>query len=202
MVLGILSVYLLKSRVVSIVLLILMVAPLFFLRLLVRKFTKKIAFTFYDDYFITVVDDKIENTVSLNRIKSYCLQLPNERYNSIKLRTKDDKAIEYSFFQRKQNNEDTDADELIRQFRLLINDFNKKSSTDRIELRPSFFASKQGQYTIVALVGLLIFGMILWAFFSEKSLPFTFVFSVLLIIQMMVRRKRELDYYKAIREIE
>jgi hypothetical protein len=97
--LGLASTYILKSKTLSIIFLILLVAPLFFLKLLLRKYTKKIAFQFYNDCFIIVLDN-LENTILLNQIESYSLQLPNEKFNSIKFNLKNNQSLDFSFLKK------------------------------------------------------------------------------------------------------
>jgi hypothetical protein len=91
---------------------------------------------------------------------------------------------------------------LIQRFHSLITDFNKKSEFDKIELKPSFYASSHGLQVIIGLTSFLGFAVILCSIISKKSIPVTFVFSVILIIHLWIRRKRELFYYKRLAKSE
>ena len=155
--LGLGSTYLLKSRVVSIVLLICMVLPLLFIQLLFNKFKKKVCFQFYEEYFTeTIFDKKEEGTkkkVNLDELKSYSILYPNDRFQAIKLRLKNGKSFEYSFFQKIQDDKDIDTTELVSKFHTLIKDYNKTLPySENILFLPSFIASKNGLILIIVLV--------------------------------------------------
>ena len=104
------------------------------------------------------------------------------------------KYFEYSFFQEKQRDDDLSGKELINNFNLLIKAHNNNSLDSlKIIYLPSFYATPSGLYVLVGLSLFLILAIFLLTFYSEKSLPGTFIFSLLLIFQLIAKRKRELD---------
>src|SRR5450631_2647118 len=143
--LGVLSTYLLKSRVIGIILLIILVIPIPFMRMLLKRFTRKIIINLYIGYFTFEIVNKggieFQKKYDLNDLRSYCIQFPNERFNSIKFRLKNGKSFEWSFFQKKQSDEDVDAEIVIDNFNKSIKDYNNRTTTtNRIIFAPSFYA--------------------------------------------------------------
>ncbi len=202
--LGLLSTYILKSKVLSIIILIILVLPIFLMRLLIKRFTRKISIQFFSDHFTIELSDEskknIETKIDLKNIASYNIQFPNEKFNSIKFRLRSSKSIEYSFFQKKEEDGDVDNKELFNSFHSLIKEYNNNFPENKIIFLPSFFATNTGLYIIIALSTLFIFTILLFSFVNEKSLPVTMIFSFLLILQLIVKRKSDLDYYKKMRQ--
>jgi len=104
--LGLIATYLLKSKVTSIVLLILMVLPIFFIRMLLNLFTKKAFVELYSDHFIVRIfnrdGNQSENETSLNDILSYSVQFPTDNMSDIKFKLKNGTSTYYSFFQKRK----------------------------------------------------------------------------------------------------
>lgn len=203
--LGLMATYLLKSRAVSIILLILMVLPVFFMRIVLKLFTKKVFIDLYSDHFIVRIlnrdGSEAESEINLIDILSYSIQFPTDSISDIKFKLRNGAALYYSFSKIKQTAEDTDSEELINSFHSLINNYNRRASSEnKIVLLPSFYASITGLVVIGLLSALLILTIIIVSLFKgASSLPFTFVFTVLIIFQLIVKRKKELDYYKRTR---
>jgi len=134
--------------------------------------------------------------INLEEVKSYSVQVPNDRFSSIKFNLRNGRSVEYSFFQKKQADDNITAEDLIGVFNQLIKTYNIASNKNKIELRPSFYATKAGLYCIVGLCVFLAVGIILASFVKGNALPLSFLFAAILIIQLMMKRKSELDYYK------
>jgi hypothetical protein len=106
----------------------------------------------------------------------------------LKIKFKDGKRVAYSFSE--DNEEDSTVSSLIIKH---IQEYNKtQNANDRVKYAPPFFASKSGFYYIVGLI--IIFGVaiILQILFAPVSLPFTFFASIILFLQIMAQRKRDL----------
>jgi hypothetical protein len=198
--LGIASTYWLKSIVISVICLIGMIGPVFFIGLIKRKFTRKIIFGIDRQQVKTTITDsdgkEEKGEINLEEVESYSVQIPNDRFTSIKFNLRNGGSVEYSFFQKKQANDSITAEDLIDFFNQLIKAYNSASNKNKIELRPSFYATKAGLYCIVGLCVLLGVGLFLASFVKGKALPLSFLFAVILILQLMLKRKSELDYYK------
>lgn len=204
LVLGLATTYLLKSKTISIVLLILMVLPVFFIRMLLNLSTKKVFIELQAEFFIVRIlntdGSKSEVKTDLDNILSYSIQFPADNMSDIKFKLKNDEICYYSFFQRKKNSEDVDSEELINSFHSLIMNYNRKTlSGNKIVFLPSFYASFKGLIFISSLSGLLIITVVAVSLFRGlSSVPFTFIFTLLIILQLGLRRKKEIEYFKQI----
>ena len=203
--LGLASMYLLKSKGLSILMLIVMVAPFFLFRILIKKFTRQAFFQLYPDHFVTTISNEMRNEfgrkIFFEEILAYNIQFPNDKFCAIKFSLWGGESFEYSLFQKKQNDEDVEGIELIDAFTSAIKNFNlHKPKADKIIFQPSFYATKIGLACIVILSIFFIFAIILFSLYNEKSLPLTFVFSFILILQLVLKRKKELGYYKQLNE--
>jgi hypothetical protein len=190
-----------RSTAISIVGLIIMVLPLALLPLLLGVFTREVSIDLHPDQFNFEIRNKkgpVEKVIRLSELDSYSIQFPTDRFSSIRFNVSDGKSHEFSFFKQKKDVSDVDAAELIESFRRVINDYNsRREITRRITLRPSFYASNGGLYLIIGL-SVFLFAGILLAFYKGKSVPLAFLFSLILIFQLIWKRWKELQYYKSI----
>lgn len=194
--------YLVKSRILSLIFLLLIVVPIFCIPLLLTYFTKKIKLEFYVLSF-TVESSKgnviiSKKEIELKNISSYSIRLPTNNFSDIKFKMKDGTSFSYSFSKKRKAEDDCDCDELIALFHSSINNYNHQvSNENKISFLPSFYASFSGLIVITTLSVLLIISMIVISSIKgTSSIPFTFVFAVLIIFQLISKRKKELDYYK------
>jgi hypothetical protein len=199
--LGIASNFILNSRAISIILLVFLVFPLPLMGILLKRFTRGIFIQLYPEYFTFEIIDKngskIHTILRLNELRSYCIQFPNDKFNTIKFRFKDGKSFEYSFFQKKPRDADIDSLELIDIFQNSIKKYNNTTTNaNKIIFQPSFYATNAGLFCIIGLSVSFIGAILLFSLYNAKSLPVTFVFSFILILQLTLKRKKDLDYYK------
>lgn len=191
--------YVVKSRAVSIILIIAMVLPLPFMSLLLNAFTRETEVKLTPEYFdfgIIINGNKLEKRIELAKLESYSIQFPNNKFTSIRFWLAGGEENEFSFFRKKKEG-DADTTELIENFQALIHDYNNRLRlTKQIILRPSFYASNSGLYVIIGLSVFFLAGIFFAFFYSQKSMPITFVFSSILILQLILKRKKDLDYYK------
>ncbi len=204
--LGLTATYILKSKTARIVLLCLMVLPIFFIKALMRLFTRKAYIVIHGDRFVVTVYDRKgrerKNSTTFNDVKSYSVQLPTLNTADIKFNLKNGHSQSYSFSTDKKNIDYTNGKELILCFQSFINKFNQASpDINKIFLCPSFYASNKGLTVIRVLSICLITGvLIISSTKGMSSLPFSFLFTVLIIFQLLIKRKRELEYYNLIKK--
>jgi glutaredoxin 2 len=169
--------------------------------MLLNLFTKKVLVELYSDHFIVRHFNRdgsqTEIETCLNDILSYSVQFPTDKISDIKFKLKNGMAIYYSFFHKKTA-QHTDNEELINSFHSVIKKYNQQAPTvNKIVFLPSFYASTSGLVVISLLSSLLIIAIIIVALFKGvSSLPFTFIFTVVIIFHLIVKRKTELGYYK------
>ncbi len=180
-----------------------MALPFLFMRILIKRFTRKISLQLYPDYFVTKIPDQggneTEKKIDLDKLASYSIQFPNEKFSSIKFKLHNNDSFEYSFFQKKQNDGDSDGIELINSFHSMIKNYNSTLNTNKIEFKPSFYATNAGLTLIITLSVILVVAILLSYSYSQKSLPITFIFSFILILQLIIKRRKELNYYNSMR---
>ena len=199
--LGVAGIYLFKSIILQQVAVILMFIPFLFIPFLLKAATKKMEINFLDDFFTVFIDknNSLEQKMYLRDIKSYSIQFPNDRFNSIKFNFKDGHNLEYSFFQKKQHDEDIESQELINHFHSFIKKYNfGKQDFDKVLFKPSFFARNIGLAVIIGLIVFLLLGICIYAIYGTKRLPLTFLFSFILIVSIIIKRIKDLNYYRKI----
>jgi hypothetical protein len=203
--LGAMSTLLLKSRIVSLIVLVVLVSPIFLIRLLISKFKREIDIEFGLGRFVSIVklpngegESKIE--VDLNSVDTYSVQFPNEKFNSIKFNLRDGSNIEYSFFRSEQRESDSDAEAIVDSFHALVENYNNTFGETRVRFKPSFYATKIGLICIALLSLSLIAIILITSYFKANALPFSLFFGFILILQLILKRNKELGYYKKIVE--
>ena len=202
---GMASIYLIKSKILSIISVCMIVLPIPFFKLLLKKFTKKTVINLFDDSFvITIINsdgNEIQKEFILKEINSYSIQFPNDNYRSIKFNLRSGKTFEYSFFQKPRNEKETPAEKIIDSYNLLIKDYNKVNNANQIQFKPSFYATSSGLLCIIGLSALFILATIVVMFKNEKVVPVTLFFGFILIIQLIMKRRKELIYYKSVKQL-
>jgi len=204
--LGIIATYIIKSKAASIVLLCLMIMPIFFLQILMKLFIKEALIGIHVDSIILTIFDRKETmhktTINFNDVVAYSIQLPTLKTADIKFYLKNGKSLSYSFSTAKKNAHYADGKEVITIFQESINKFNRLAPGDRrIFLRPSFYASTKGLTVIVILSILLIAAVLIVSSIKGiSSLPLSFLFTGLIIFQLLIKRKRELNYFNVMKK--
>jgi len=179
--------------------LIAMVAPLLLMPALLRSFTREMYIDIKPGGFeLKVFDKRGERiqVIELSQLDSYTIQIPNDKFVSIRFIRNGARTIELSFFQQKKELSDEDTSEVISSIRKSILDYNSRPGINKqITLQPSFYASNAGLYTIVALSAVLLAGILAAAYWKGKSVPVAFAFGSILVLQMVLRRRKELQRY-------
>jgi len=201
--LGILFLEVFKSPFLTIVDFIAMVIPLFLMPLLLKKFTREMLIELDSDRFrFTILGGTQERDilVSLPGLKSYTIYYPNDKLVSMQFNFRGGKSTEFTFFQKKKDASAADSNEIVESIRKTIIEYNAHvDDKQKISLCPSFYASRIGLYFIVALSVLLTIGILFAASYKEKSLPIAFIFGLLLVFQLMIRRRKDLNFYNSIK---
>ena len=189
-----------KLTVLSVIGLIILILPLPLMPLLFRAFTRQMHIELESDQFNFEIEgkvDRINKVIIMSSLESYSIQYPNERFCSIRFNTSDGKSKEFSFFTKKRDPADTDSAELLEIFRKSIYNYNsRKEITRKIFFRPSFYARNAGLYCIIGLSVFLFMGICIASFYKGKTIPLTFLTSLLLIAQLIQKRSKDLEYYK------
>ena len=199
------SIYYLKSNSLAFIFCIVVILPLLFIKPIMKKFTRRINIKLQKNFFSVAIikndnEDKMYEDYPLNQISTYNIQFPTRKFSAIKLNLKKGKSLEYSFFKEKQFVEQTDTEELLKSFQAMIKNYNNMVSTkEQILFVPSFIASFYGLISIVVMVALLSAAILIHILYQVKTLPITLFFGFTLIIQLMLKRKSDLDYYNKMR---
>lgn len=189
-----------KSTAISLVGLMAMVLPLALMPLLLRVFTRDVNVDLSPDQFRFEIMNKKgpeEKIIKLSEIESYSIQFPTNKINCIRFNLTDGRSLEFSFLKHRKDVSVVDSVELIERFRSAIGEYNSgKAVVRKILLSPSFYASTKGLYCIIGLCVFLV-AAILLAFYKGKSVPLAFLFSLILVSQLISKRWKELQYNKS-----
>lgn len=196
----------LRNNFLSLFFLLAVIVPFFFLKQIMKKFTREVFIDLQEFCFSIVIKDPFRNKEEISfkfnfdDIKAYIIQFPAGKFSNIILHLKNGKSVDYSFPVEKQNAEQVNTDELINIFQRAIKGYNNnKPVKERIVLLPSFIASSNGLMCIIFLVALLITAVFLHILYQTTTLPVTLFMGLALIVQLFIKRKADLDYYKKLR---
>lgn len=197
-----LSFYVFNSKSLAFIFMCAMVIPIFFLNMIIRLFTRQVFINLRPDSFTIAIkkeggeqEEALDYT--LNEIESYNVQFPNRRFSAIKINSKNGDSKEYSFLNKKRNDGQMETANLVNSFRSMIEEYNEKvSKSERIFFQPSFFASKQGLVWIIILSCFFAAAITLHFYYQAKTSPITLFLGLGLIVQMLLKRKADIDYYK------
>ena len=191
----------LKSRAVTILFFVLILASFLFIKIMMNYFTRKVLIELDNDkisFKIFKLKEDVEETFfdySFFDIKSYNIQFPTSRFACLILNSNSGNKKEFSFLTKNRDKLQIDTNNLIEVVHKNFKHFNlEHQQVKTIEFEPSFYASKKGLYTIGFLVFLLVItiGLVIKL---DKNLPATFVGSLLLIGQLLTRRSTDLSFY-------
>ncbi len=197
------SVWVLKLKVLGILLLAAIITFILFLNTLLKRFTRRVIVNFSNETFSVQIvkpnDSKIEigDSYELNDLVSYGISFPNRKYVDLRLTLRDGKKIQYSFSTNQIDEDQTEPMVIMDKFHDLITIYNKNNSKDnQIECQPSFYATKSGLVTLICLAICFITAIIIHIIYDLKTFPVTLVVGFVLIFQVIMKRKIELAYFK------
>ena len=195
----------LHNKFLSLLILIAVVVPVFFIKLIMKRFTRE-AFIDLQEFAFSITiknqfNNKEEASLKFNcdEINTYNIQFPAGRFSTLILNLKNGKSVEYSFPTEKQNAEQINTEELINMFQGMIKNYNNnKPVKEQIVFAPSFMASSKGLICITLMVILLIVAVFIHILYQTKTLPVTLFLGFALIVQLFLKRRADLDYYNNI----
>jgi hypothetical protein len=198
------SVWVIKSKALSILFLAIFISPLLFINSLMKRYTRKVLITLNGESFSIEVLKKMDSyereslfNYELNELGSYKIQFPNRRFAAIVFNLKPNRTVEYSFSTKKIDSEQTNTDALIESFHKLISDYNNRQPEDKkIPLLPSFYASKYGLYCIIGLLILFSIAIVIHIIYNVKTFSVSLFFGFAMIIQIALKRKADTDFYR------
>lgn len=173
------------------------IAPLILFKPLQRRFLRKVVFTFNDKCIsVRISNLRTENIereyqYSYSDIKSCTLSSSSARTSTIKLFFFQSQKFQCSFVSQDDGNNSNVSLILFK----TICSFNKN-----IKLLPPFYASKSGIVALIILTILLITAITVNILYKPSALPFSLFMGVALYIQIIVRRKRDIEAYKQFQE--
>jgi hypothetical protein len=193
-----LALYVIHSNLLAIVSLFLMVLPVFLINAVIKIFRREVFIDFHADSFsIKIVKDEAEQGYPLNEVSSYNIQFTNRRFSAIRVNLKKGGGKEYSFLNNKIAPDQTETPDLINSFAQMIGGYNSgMAESEKIPFQPSFYASTSGLGCIFILSFLAIVAVAVHFYYQAKTAPVTLFFAVAVIVQLLIKRKTELDYYK------
>ncbi len=192
----------LQNKMLSILFLIFAVLPIIFLKEVTKRYSYNANFILDDQRFLVIVhknksDITFNYEYNLNDIESYSIQFPTRKLFAIRLNFKNGNSKEYSIF--KDIGDKNMEKSLISAFHSMIQVYNNHISDSlKIHFCPSFYASFYGLLCIVAYFLLLVVLITLQIIFVLGFLPITIFFGSLLLLQIIIRRKSDIDYYNKI----
>jgi hypothetical protein len=193
-ILGFISDQYLNSRPLTILFLVLLLAPVLFVMSFMNYFTRKVTVQLdTDEISFTISNLGTDEEEQMKKYKlldvaSYQIQFPNDMFACLILKFKSGNTKEFSF--RRKIFSDTQSDT-----NSVIEAIHKTLQRHQIEFAPSFWASENGLYTLTFLASLTLVPIVL-AIRLDKNLPLTFLGSVTLIGHLFTRRMTDLNFYK------
>ena len=179
-------------------LIIFWVGPIFIQKRIRSPFLKKIDIGFsFDKISIELFNkegERLEKKIEIyyHQIKAFkIINSDKDDTSYLKIICKDGQVISFSFTGQSNEGGKTDVTDLVVKY---IHQFNNKQlPEDRITLIPSFFASKKGTVYIAILTLVLIVVLIYQIISKPSTIPFSIFASLLLTLQIISQRKRDLQ---------
>lgn len=178
------------------------VLPLIFIKKIIDYYTFEIEVTINKESLDFKIKDKKNNqqynstNILFATIRQYEILFVNRRFADIIIYSEEDKKFTYSFLRKSELENQISADQLIKKIQESIIVYNTGLTKKRINLKPSFYASKLGLYSILLLVILFITAIICHILYSLKTLPVSLFLGFMILIQLILRRKTDMDFYK------
>jgi hypothetical protein len=193
----------LQNKMLSILFLIIAVSPIIFLKEMTKKYSYRANFILEEQKFLVIVHKNnsgitFNSEHNLRDIKSYSIQFPNRKLFAIKFNFKLGNFKEYSILKEIDNSENVEQ-RLISAFHSMMQLYNKDMpDSDKIHFNPSFYASFYGLLCIVGFLLLFVILITLQIILKVRFFPITIFFGLILLLQIIIRRKSDIDYYKKI----
>ncbi len=179
------------------------IAPLIFNKPLRLKFLKQIKFTFDEDFVLLEIFNygtgilEKQQQFKYTDIHSCVLSSTSKKTSTIKLFLQDSKKVQWTFVNEgkvKEDTSDVDNNVSLAVFKEMYT-LNKQ-----ILLLPPFYASKGGIIALIILTGLFITAIIMNIIYYSKSQPLTLIMGASLYLQIIFRRKRDIELFKKLNE--
>ncbi|HEY5462638.1 MAG TPA: hypothetical protein VIJ95_05220 [Hanamia sp.] len=167
-----------------------------------KFYTREVEITLNDESILFLIKQKDKSDenfeeIQLKNIKQYKVLFVNRRFVDTVFYLKGNKVLQYSFLKEIDNSNKIGGDTLIQNFQDLIKNYNERNITlPKIQLLPSFYASTFGFYSIFLLILLFTIAVILHIIYSIKTLPISLFLGGVIIMQLVLRRKNDLAFYK------
>lgn len=173
------------------------ILPVVFLKTFRKAFVRNSVISFHDASFsIQLFNRKTEGKEEEHEyhyldIKSYMTtEQVRDHSSSLKLYLKNGSKVEYTFVEQRYNNES----DVIYKFAKQVKIYNAHNSgQSEIKYHPNLFATTIGGY-LIAILGVCWIGLILFfVIYKHKALAPTTIGGILLFVQILFQRKRDLD---------
>jgi hypothetical protein len=170
-----------------------------------RFFYKKLKIEISAANLIFSIENKekisTENILTIAKINWFCVDSINPKFYIIRFKLNGGEKVEFTLPQNKIGLGDDDPLTIIKSINNQIINYNiSVTDLERIQIRPSFFATSLGLYSIIGVSGLTIITIFLNLIYSSRSrYLFTFI-SIVVVIQLLVKRKSSLSIYKTLEE--
>ena len=160
---------------------------------MMEYFTRRILVQLGDDYISVSIrkskDDEEEHfkQYALDDISWYKIQFPTSRFISLIIKLNSGRSYEFTFRNETLSTRQSDTDNLIEAI-------HKHFGQHNVGFAPSFFASKKGLYIIISFAVVLCVPIAI-AVYLNKNLPATIFASIVILLQLILRRVNDLNVY-------
>jgi len=184
----------LNSKPLTIFFATILITQFFFIKRMMEYFTRAVLVRLCEDdisFSIRNLKDDGEEHFKqypLHDISSYKIQFPTSRFLSLIIKLNSGRSQEFTFQKQNLSPAQSDTDNLIE----TIHQYFVKHNVD---FAPSFFASKKGLYVIISFVFLLCIPIAI-AINLDKNLPATIFATIVILLQLILRRVSDLNFYK------
>ena len=141
-----------------------------------------------------------ETQISFSEIEWYSMEIINPKFYKLRFKLRSGKKLSLSFPQVSSKPTNNDSLEILEAINSKIGDFNKLNQGESIELKPTFYASSAGNVALLIFSLLSISTLILITYYSQNASFFGLLFVVLGIIQLYIRRRKNIDFYNKMYE--
>ena len=128
----------------------------------------------------------------ISDIESYQIGFPSYLFISLSFNLKSGKRKEFSFLCDNKNENEVDL-------KTKIETIHSAFKLNKLNIVPTFWASKKGLYTMISFIILLIISIVI-VFYFQGNLPVTIFGSLAILMQLLSKRYTERVYYESWKE--
>ncbi len=168
--------------------------PFVFNKSIKKYFSKTIKISFKNEGIVIEIfdfeTDNLEKSTCFNysEIRHCTLNAKQDNYSIMTLILRNKKNVTYTFYDEEDR---MNTSEVF--YKKLLAHSSKQQDEKKITLKPNILATKRGASWLKGAVLIMVVLIIVQIIYSPKTIPYSLLITILLLLRLFLRRKEELD---------